>query len=67
MNRRNILSLSAITALGLALLPGSAVAQQAADTEGVKAASKAFYTALAVLTVARQWRRCGLIRLTSHT
>jgi hypothetical protein len=28
MNRRNILSLSAITALGLALLPGSAIAQQ---------------------------------------
>jgi ketosteroid isomerase-like protein len=49
MNRRNILSLSAITAFGLALLPGHAVAQQAADMEGVKAASKAFYTALAVL------------------
>ena len=28
MNRRNILSLSVITALGLALLPGDAVAQQ---------------------------------------
>ena len=28
MNRRNILSITAITALGLALLPGSAVAQQ---------------------------------------
>jgi Lipocalin-like domain len=28
MNRRNILSLSAIAALGLALLPGSAVSQQ---------------------------------------
>ena len=28
MNRRNILSLSAITALGLALLPGSALSQQ---------------------------------------
>ena len=49
MNRRNILTLSATTALGLALLPGSAVAQPAADMEGVKAASKAFYTALAVL------------------
>jgi ketosteroid isomerase-like protein len=49
MNRRNVLSLSAMTALGLALLPGSAVAQQAADMEGVKAASKAFYAALAVL------------------
>jgi len=49
MNRRNILSLSAITAFGLALLPGNAVAQQAADMEGVKAASKAFYAALAVI------------------
>ena len=49
MNRRNVLSLSALTALGFALLPGNAVAQQAADMEGVKAASKAFYTALAVI------------------
>src|SRR5713101_8117600 len=49
MNRRSVLSLSAITALGLAWLSSNAVAQQAADTEGVKAASKAFYTALAVL------------------
>ena len=49
MNRRNILSLYAITALGLALLPGKVVAQQAADVEGAKAASKAFYTALPVL------------------
>jgi ketosteroid isomerase-like protein len=48
MNRRSILSLSAITALGLALLPSIAVAQQA-DMEGVKAASKAFYAALAVI------------------
>lgn len=48
MNRRNILSLSAITALGLALLPSIAVAQQA-DMEGVKAASKAFYAALLVI------------------
>jgi ketosteroid isomerase-like protein len=49
MDRRNVLSLSAITALGLALLSGNAVAQQAADMDGVKAASKAFYAALAVL------------------
>ena len=49
MNRRNVLSLSVISALGLAFLPGSAVAQQAADIEGVKAASKAFYVALATL------------------
>jgi ketosteroid isomerase-like protein len=49
MNRRDVLRMSAIPALGLALLPGSAVAQQAADVEGVKAASKEFYAALAVL------------------
>jgi ketosteroid isomerase-like protein len=49
MNRRNVLSLSVISALGLTFLPGSAVAQQAADIEGVKAASKAFYVALATL------------------
>lgn len=48
MNRRSILSLSAITALGLASLPSIAVAQPA-DMEGVKAASKAFYAALAVI------------------
>jgi ketosteroid isomerase-like protein len=49
MNRRKVLGLSAITALGLALLSSNAFAQQAADMEGVKAASKAFYTALAVI------------------
>jgi len=47
MDRRNVLSLSAITAL--ALLSDNALGQQAADVEGVKAASKAFYAALAVL------------------
>ena len=49
MDRRKVLSLSAVTALGLAMLSGNAVAQQVADMDGVKAASKAFYTALAVL------------------
>jgi ketosteroid isomerase-like protein len=49
MNRRNVLSLSAITALGLAVLSGNALAQQAPDLDGVKTASKAFYAALAVL------------------
>ena len=49
MDRRNVLSLSAITALGLALLSDTALAQQTADVEGVKAASKAFYAALAAL------------------
>jgi len=49
MNRRNVLGLSAWTVLGLALLSGNAIADQAADMEGAKAASKAFYAALAVL------------------
>ena len=49
MNRRSVLSISAMTAVGLALLPGNAFAQSAADMEGVKAASKAFYAALAVI------------------
>jgi hypothetical protein len=49
MDRRNVLSLSAITAFGLALLSDNALGQQAADVDGVKAASKAFYTALATL------------------
>jgi ketosteroid isomerase-like protein len=49
MNRRSILGLSATAALGTALLPGGAVAQQARNMDGVKAASKAFYAALAVL------------------
>ena len=49
MDRRSVLSLSAITALGLALLSDNALGQQAADVDGVKAASKAFYAALAVL------------------
>jgi hypothetical protein len=46
---RSILNISAITALGLALLPSNAFAQQTTDLEGVKAASNAFYAALAVL------------------
>ena len=49
MNRRNALSLSAITALGLAFAAGNTVAQQASDVDGAKAASKAFYAALAVI------------------
>jgi ketosteroid isomerase-like protein len=49
MNRRSILSISAMMAFGLALLPGNAFAQQAADMDGVQAASKAFYAALPVL------------------
>jgi len=48
MNRRNDLSLCAITALGLVVLSGNAIAHQAADKDGVEAASKAFYAALTV-------------------
>ena len=54
MHRRNVLSLSAITALGFALLSDNALAQQAADVEGVKAASKVL---LCSLGGTRQW--CG--------
>jgi ketosteroid isomerase-like protein len=68
MNRRSILSLSAITALGLALLPGHAVAQQA-DLDGVKAASKAFYAALAVIdngaAMEKVWAHTPYVTLTS--
>ena len=40
-NRRNVVSLFALTALGLALLQSNSVAQEAADAEGMEAASKA--------------------------
>jgi ketosteroid isomerase-like protein len=49
MNRRSILRSSAVTALGLALLSSAALAQQANETDAVKAASKGFYAALAVI------------------
>ena len=49
MNRRSTLSLLAIPALALTVLSGTAIAQQAADMEGAKAASNAFYAALAVI------------------
>jgi len=45
MKKRNVLSLCAIAAFSLTVLWGSAIAQ-AADMDGVKAASNAFYTAL---------------------
>jgi ketosteroid isomerase-like protein len=50
MNRRDILSLSAITALGLGLRPGNAVAQQS-DTDKVKAALDDFHAALSSLDI----------------
>lgn len=49
MYRRTVIILTAISALGLSSLPGSGFAQQGADVDGVKAASKAFYEALAVI------------------
>ena len=51
MNRRFILTLmsTAFVSLWLALPASHAVAQSAADVDGVKAASKNFYTALAAL------------------
>ena len=50
MNRRSMLTLitTAVAWLWIALAASNAVAQQA-DMDGVKAASKAFYAALAVL------------------
>jgi ketosteroid isomerase-like protein len=51
MNRRNTLTLiyTAFAWLCIAFPASNAVAQPAADIEGVKAASKAFYAALAVI------------------
>ena len=48
MNRRNILTLIAI-ALGVIAVPASHAVAQHTDIDGVKAASKAFYAALAVI------------------
>ena len=50
MNRRSILTLisMAVAWLWIALVASNAVAQPEADIEGVKAASKTFYTALSV-------------------
>src|SRR5215475_8160328 len=49
MNRRDVLSLSAMTAVACAFLPSNAGAQQGGDVEGVKGASKDFYGALNML------------------
>lgn len=51
MIRRSILTLitTAVAWLWIALPPSNSAAQPAADMEGVKAASKAFYAALAVI------------------
>jgi len=46
MNRRSML---AVIPAGVAFVAGTAAAQQPADIEGAKAASKAFYAALQVL------------------
>jgi len=49
MDRRNLVCLSAVLAIGLALFSVNAIGQQKADEDGAKAASKAFYEALSVL------------------
>jgi ketosteroid isomerase-like protein len=49
MYRRGIFIMFAVAAMGISFLPNNAVAQQTTDIEGVKAASKAFYVALAVI------------------
>jgi len=51
------------------LLSDNALAQQqgAPDVEGVKAASKAFYAALAVIHNGEAMEKVWAIRLTSHT
>ena len=58
MNRRRMLTL---TTMLMAITAGGAAAQQPADIEGVKAASKAFYATLAVLddgtAMGRVWAR----------
>src|SRR5260370_32382596 len=50
MNRRNILSLAAITVFGLAVLAGNAVPQQS-DPDKVKAAIDNFHAALSALDI----------------
>ena len=69
MNRRCMLALISMTfgVLGIAVAAGTASAQSTADMEGVKAASKAFYVALAALDGGTAMGRCGRIRLTSPT
>jgi ketosteroid isomerase-like protein len=49
---RNIISLSALASLGLALLPGAAIAQQS-ESDKVKAALDAQYVALSALDVGK--------------
>ena len=49
MNWRNFFRLFLVSAWVFAVLLGNVVAQQSSDEEGVKAASKAFYVALAVI------------------
>ena len=46
MNRRSILSIFAVTLLGVTFAAGNAVAQKASEMDAVKAANQAFYTAL---------------------
>jgi ketosteroid isomerase-like protein len=69
INRRSILTLITIVAtwFGIALVPSSAFAQSATDMEGVKAASAAFYSALAVIddgeAMAKVWAHTPYVTL----
>jgi ketosteroid isomerase-like protein len=51
MNRRSVLKVAASSVAGLALLAGSASAQQSSDIEAIKAAHQAFYTAFSARDV----------------
>jgi ketosteroid isomerase-like protein len=57
----------AVVCLGIALVPSSAFAQSEADMEGVKAASAAFYSALAVMddgeAMAKVWAHTPYVTL----
>ena len=69
MNRRSMLTLitMAVAWLWIALAASNAVAQSAADMEGAKAASKAFYAALAVINdgeaMAKVWAHTPYVTL----
>ena len=54
MNRRSILSIFAVTLLGVTFAAGNAVAQKSSEMDAVKAANQAFYTALSARDVGAQ-------------
>lgn len=69
INQRSMLTLisMAVAWLGITLVPSSAFAQSAADMEEVKAASAAFYSALAVIddgeAMAKVWAHTPYVTL----